>query len=95
MDIDSFVHHGSDSSATAVQNEAVKCPGKILLLNTAESFKRLDKRMLLDEAGRRILQCCTTVDGQTCDDLSPLTQFLCVSFLGMVLNCCKLFTLYP
>jgi len=85
IDSESLEKNTDDYNSSSIsKNESISCNGKIILLNTAESFKRLDKQSSLDKLGERIAALCKncSVDGDN-QDISALTSFQCVSFLDL------------
>ena len=72
---------GQTGNHMILRNESIQCGGKMTLLNTAESFKRLDKQALLNECGKKIKEWLLC-EGNEDDKLELLHSFECISFLG-------------
>lgn len=84
IDSESLSKNTDDNhSANVSKNESISCHGKISLLNTAESFKRLDKQSSLNLLGAQIVAFCKGSIDEDIRDIAVLTSFQCVSFLDL------------
>eukprot|EP00591_Stephanopyxis_turris_P005264 CAMPEP_0195522296 /NCGR_PEP_ID=MMETSP0794_2-20130614/20309_1 /TAXON_ID=515487 /ORGANISM="Stephanopyxis turris, Strain CCMP 815" /LENGTH=173 /DNA_ID=CAMNT_0040652015 /DNA_START=79 /DNA_END=597 /DNA_ORIENTATION=+ len=77
---------GDDDEGKNHRNEVVSCNGSIVLLNTIEKLKRVDKKKMLMEYFHPLLvRCCTPNKNsdENEDDLKILTGFHCLSYLDL------------
>ncbi len=92
LDQDSFIEGisassgksaGTTSTSSDIRNEVVKTHGKIIILNTLESFKTIDKNELLQtNCLNDILSVCSA-DGAQEEDIQKLISFFCLTFLDL------------
>ena len=89
LDQDSFIESSSENSTTTtttsdIRNEVVKTHGKIIILNTLESFKTIDKNELLQtNCLNDILSVCNMNGAQEEEDIQKLVSFFCLTFLDL------------
>lgn len=81
---DSLVKEDDIDHPKSQRNELIECKGSVVLLNTIESFKRMDKQSLLNICGEKIRNFC--INNNDSDDLEDLLKFQCISFLGEQLH---------